>query len=910
MANNNIFQTVSNEVMNLLYAYANKRREFSIIDDYYKQLSVSLYAWVKGERASEKVLHILNDQVFNLNEYFSVEEIKLLTDNYMPVIEYCLDGYTKDLLMSESFEFSQPKELTAFICEGLDIPEGASVYLPFAGFCSEAVGMSNVKVEGDEISERTWAFGQIRLDAHGIDAHIDNGDSFANLKKQDERYDYVIFNPPFNLHYGQNGETEYDAVRMAFDNKLKQGGFLCCVLPMNFVFGGSRAEALRRFLVDNGYIRSVISLPKIFAPFTNVNTVVLVAQKEQATHFALVDGREFVTKNTQETGRQVFKYTSLIDSIVNKDENYYKVVSQESLNENYNLDPMRYLFVLPAINSEEKLYFLKDLVKIVGKSIGVKSSEKRKSSFLIKRLSDNYINCDVEKSPAGEKKPKRRYEVSSPCIVAQVIFGNIKVGQLTEEVPNCIIDTLQDAFFMQAKREIVLEKYLLKMLTSEFVGKQVKAMCTGVAMPHLSVADFFSLRIPIPSLEKQNESLMEDLHEGLSEGEKKMAQELEEYKRDVHIKKHAVGQILFGLNSNWELLNTVRECTGGKFDESMVLGEENNSMSVKEIFDSIGDFLKAVNKAINAFTAGEEETYKEEDVALAQFFIDYRNTHKNSVFQIEYQPSGDDFADKDIPVILYDKDGQPVGVSKTDFVLRKGEPTKIIKFSKAALERIMDDICANALEYGFKGRESENNRIKIEIQTKEGCYIVFISNNGHPAKPGLNSDDVFKFGVTSSGHRDRHSGIGGYEIKKLMERFDGTIEFINSPEEVYPVAYKLVFTKTNIVNTENLSLDMEIEDYIAEQKAQEEMDRLLIQDYIEEQNAQDALAELEIQDYIEEQNAQDALTEMEIQDYIEEQNAQYVLEPTDEEIERNTQQLLKNLRRNKNNSTEDKNGKN
>ena len=297
-------------------------------------------------------------------------------------------------------------------------------------------------------------------------------------------------------------------------------------------------------------------------------------------------------------------------------------------------------------------------------------------------------------------------------------------------------------------------------------------------------------------------------------------------------------------------------------------------------------------------------------MALAQFFIDYRNTHKNSVFQIEYQPSGDDFADKDIPVILYDKDGQPVGVSKTDFVLRKGEPTKIIKFSKAALERIMDDICANALEYGFKGRESENNRIKIEIQTKEGCYIVFISNNGHPAKPGLNSDDVFKFGVTSSGHRDRHSGIGGYEIKKLMERFDGTIEFINSPEEVYPVAYKLVFTKTNIVNTENLSLDMEIEDYIAEQKAQEEMDRLLIQDYIEEQNAQDALAELEIQDYIEEQNAQDALTEMEIQDYIEEQNAQYVLEPTDEEIERNTQQLLKNLRRNKNNSTEDKNGKN
>ena len=928
MAYNNIFQTVENEVMNLLFAYANKRRGFSITEDYFQQLAVSMYAWVKGERASENVLRILNDEIFNLKDYFSDDEIKLLTDNYMPVIEFCLDGYTKDVLTSEYFEFSQPKELTAFICQSLDIPEGSSVYLPFAGMCSEAIGMANVKIDGEELSERAWALGQIRLDAHGIDAHIENGNSFENLKKQDEIYDYVIFNPSFNLHDGKDGESLYDAVRMVFDNKLKQDGYLCCVLPISFVFGGSRQEVLRKFLVDNGYIRSVITLPKIFAPFTNVNTVLLVAQKKQAIHFTVVDGREFATKNTQETGRQVFKYTSLIDSLINQDEKFMKVLTKDQLNKNYNLDPSRHLFELPEIKPGEKLYSLKDLVKIVGKSIGIKSSDYKESSFLIKRLSDNYINCDIEKSPVGEKKPRRRYEVSTPCIVAQVIFGKVKVGQVLEEVPNCIIETLQDAFFMQPRKEIILDKYLLKMLTSEFVATQVNALCTGAVMPHLSVADFFSLRIPVPSLETQNESLMEDLHEGLSEGEKKLAQELEEYKRDVHIKKHAVGQILFGLNSNWELLNTVRECTGGKFDENLVLGEEDNSMSVKEILDSIGDFLKAVNKAINAFTAGEEEIYKEENVSLAPFFIEYRNTHKNSVFQIDYQPSNDDFADKDIPAIIYDKDGNPTGVSDTDFVIRKGEPTKAIKFSQAALERIMDDICANALEYGFKGREDENNRIKIEIQTKDGCYVVFVSNNGHPAKPGLNSEDVFKFGITSSGHRNRHSGIGGYEIKKLMERFEGKVEFVNSPTEAFPVAYKLVFTKTNIINTENLSLDMDIEDYIEEQKTQEEMDRLLIEDYIEEQKAQDAMAELEIksyieeqkaqdelaemeiEDYIEEQKAQDELTEMEIEDYIEEQNALYEIEPTDEEIKRNTQHLLEIFRRNKNNSIGDNDGKN
>ena len=86
---------------------------------------------------------------------------------------------------------------------------------------------------------------------------------------------------------------------MAFENKLRPGGFLCFVLPQNLVFGSYKQKLLREFLVDNGYLRAVISLPQIFSPFAGVKTVVLVAQKEYGKNFVLVDGSNFVTKNSQ-----------------------------------------------------------------------------------------------------------------------------------------------------------------------------------------------------------------------------------------------------------------------------------------------------------------------------------------------------------------------------------------------------------------------------------------------------------------------------------------------------------------------------------------------------------------------------------------------------------------------------------
>ena len=878
MANNMNKQTIAPEVMNIVNAFASKIFQQSAIYDGYKTLAVSLYAIQKDSNVNSAVIDILKDEIVDLRKYLSGEEISTLSSNYQQVVEYCLDDYAKDIANIRNGQFSQPKELTTFILKALDIPSGSNVYLPFAGLCSEVPMLKECNIDGDELDPMIWAYGQVLLLSYKGSVKIECSDSFRTLEKTDKMYDYIISVPPFNIGRGTRKLTEYEAVRMAFENKLRPGGYLCFVLPQSLVFGSYKQELLREFLVDNGYLRAIISLPQIFTPFTGIKTVVLVAQKEHGENFVLVDGSSFVTKNTQVSRRSVFKYSSLLETMRNFDETYCKVLTKQDLDEGYNLDPVRHLFVLPDIKEGEKLYKVKKLVETCSKSLGRSRYGNGDVTFVMKKLHDSYIQCEVEESPVSEKMPRQRYEVQTPCVVVQVIFGKIKVGMIRNRHETCVIGTLQDAFFLRVDNSIVSDEYFLKALTSEFVAKQVEAKSIGSSIPRLTSDDFFSLEIPIPSLEAQKNAIMDDLNEGISEGEKKLAMELEEYKEDVHIKKHAVGQILFGLNSNWSLLNTIREVTGGKFSEDMVFGEDDDAMSVKEILDAMGDFLKSVNKAINAFTAGEEAIYKEEDVALAPFFMEYAKTHKNPVYTIEYQQSIDDFADRDI--YHADADSQNTNGAE-QIAIKKGDPTKWIKFSSNALERIMDDICANAVEYGFKGREHERNLIKVEIKREDGNYIAIISNNGSPANADMNSKSVFKFGVTSSGHRNNHSGIGGYEIKKLMERFGGKAEFVNMPKETFPVAYRLTFTKTNFMDVVN-SVD-------------DDLFALDVDDYIEEQKTLDVMSQMEIEGYIEEQKTLDVMSQMEIDDYIAEQESLDALEMSDEEIEWNSKKFLELL---------------
>jgi hypothetical protein len=77
---------------------------------------------------------------------------------------------------------------------------------------------------------------------------------------------------------------------------------------------------------------------------------------------------------------------------------------------------------------------------------------------------------------------------------------------------------------------------------------------------------------------------------------------------------------------------------------------------------------------------------------------------------------------------------------------------------------------------------------------------VSISNNGKPLDNLISTEDVTIYGQTS-GDTNTHFGIGGYEIKRLMEEFGDKVQIVSNPESEFPVTYKLIFHDTNILNT-------------------------------------------------------------------------------------------------------------
>lgn len=819
MTNNKMTQELPTEVQNLIYQFLNKTRAKSIFNDSLEQLVVSLYALRKGTEASKDVMSILGDRKINLGEYFTEQEQNLLMKSYASVVECCLDAFNKAVLDTRSGMAAQPKELTIFLTRLMApaFENGNEVYLPFAGLCSETLAMEGCHIEGEEINANAWALAQIRLDAHGIDANISMKDSFITLMEDDgKRYDTIMFIPPFGLRHGENHQlTEMDAMRFAFENKLKDGGRMCCVLPASFTFGSNRVLDLRRLFIEKGYLRAVISLPSVFAPFTHIDTVVVAVEKREREGFLMVDGKSFSARN-RINNSCILESAALYEAMEKEDERFCKLMTKddEELDEHLSLSPARYLLKRPKLQEDEKEYMLQNLVENVGQRIGRnRNGIPQDSTLIISSLSDNYINCDVRTLTANDNKtrPQRNlflYEVDAPCIVVQPLFGKMKVGELSDK-GKLIVGTRQEAYFLRPKKDMVLDKYLLRMLTSDFVRCQVSAKSYGNMMTRMREQDLMETYIPIPfikvgdkeisNLDKQKQVLMDDLNLTVSEGEKRLAHDLEEYKKDVHIKKHAIGQILFGLNVNMKLLHKIRSIHNGILDERKTIGDGEDAMTIGDVLENIDQQIKAVNNAVLNFTAGEDTVYQEEDIALTPFFEEFCTRHQNDIYKMFYQPSNDDYAQADIPNLIEDENGFPCGVSETGFAIKKGDPLKYVKFSRLALEEILENICANAMEYGFKGRENdENNRIRISIESRNTDYIVSVSNNGHALNAGMNVADVFKWGMTTSGHRDKHSGIGGYQIKKLMERFGGTAEFVSQPNDEFPITYRLTFKNTNI----------------------------------------------------------------------------------------------------------------
>lgn len=271
-------------------------------------------------------------------------------------------------------QYFTPRNVTQFIIKYLDMEIDSKVMDPAVGtggFVVEAMRIMWDKISDEFknlsdklILEKQRSYASENIWGMDIDSfvskvaksymtilgdgtsNIKNGDSLCLIDNKDyiNKFDYIITNPPYGKEItikDKNILAKYELgmdgtkVRKSVEpqilfielviNLLKPGGRAAIVLPEG-VYGNSSSNHVRKFIVENGSIDAVISLPsETFMPHTGVKTSVLIFTKGKEQ-----GAIEFITINKighDKDGKILYKTNAELE--ITLDDNGDKIVDDE-----------------------------------------------------------------------------------------------------------------------------------------------------------------------------------------------------------------------------------------------------------------------------------------------------------------------------------------------------------------------------------------------------------------------------------------------------------------------------------------------------------------------------------------------------------------------------------------------------
>jgi type I restriction enzyme M protein len=159
-----------------------------------------------------------------------------------------------------------------------------------------------ITIYGQEKDNATWSLSKMNMILHGNeDADIRKGDTITSpqlVRGPDLRtFDFAVANPPFSVKSWSNGlEQEFGrfefgrppekngdyAFLLHILKSLKSAGKAAIILPHGVLFRGHAEAAIRRQLLDRGYIKGIVGLPANLFYGTGIPACIVVLDKENA----------------------------------------------------------------------------------------------------------------------------------------------------------------------------------------------------------------------------------------------------------------------------------------------------------------------------------------------------------------------------------------------------------------------------------------------------------------------------------------------------------------------------------------------------------------------------------------------------------------------------------------------------
>lgn len=406
---------------------------------------------------------------------------------------------------------------------------------------------------------------------HFTKPKISEYDTLTSEEKWDDCYDVILANPPFMTPKG--GIMPHSRYRVKAKRSevlfvdyiaehLNPTGRAAIIVPEGIVFQSANAyKDLRKYLVDDGLLYAVISLPVgIFNPYSGVKTSILLIDKSFAR---LKDEILFVKLNNDgfDLGAQRREIEgSEIPEIIRIVQKYHADLEPQTADNDILHHP------LVTITSKERVaeqdYILVGERYKVDKSLDTTypvvplsdiceiNAENKNPTLAFG--DDEFIYIDISSVENGTGKvdfsnkikgtdaPSRaKRAVKKGDILFSTVRPNLKAyGYVEREDCDCCVAST--GFAVISAKSMVLSKYVYYMLYSEPVQTQLSSMMGKGAYPSVNQKDVSQIQIPLPSLSIQEDFVAElDSYQKIIDGARQV---VENYKPSLPI------------SSSWEVI--------------------------------------------------------------------------------------------------------------------------------------------------------------------------------------------------------------------------------------------------------------------------------------------------------------------------------------------------------------------
>ena len=309
-------------------------------------------------------------------------------DFFSTIFEYMIQDYNKNGGGNYA-EYYTPRTIAKIIADilvGKENPSNVKVYDPSAGSgtllmnVANRIRVDNCTVYSQDISQKSSNLLRLNLILNNLSHSIHNivqGNTIIN-NKHPEKMDYIVSNPPFKLDFSswrdqveslpnsseiyfagvpkipakkKDSMAIYELFIQHIINSLSEKGKAGIVVPTGFLTAQSGIDKkIRKYLVDNKMIDTVVSMPSNVFANTGTNVSVIFLNKgKQDDQVQLIDasklGQKVKEKGLQKTVLSQDDIKKIVDTAINREDvdDFSIIVSLDEIKDkNYSFSAGQY----------------------------------------------------------------------------------------------------------------------------------------------------------------------------------------------------------------------------------------------------------------------------------------------------------------------------------------------------------------------------------------------------------------------------------------------------------------------------------------------------------------------------------------------------------------------------------------